>query len=450
MRKFPLGLDRYARQYWLLPGLGGIIVEGVETSLRGNHLWDLSLEERCSDENLVGGVVGGVVKEEEEEASFHGHNQSDLSAGEISEVDVVCVDSEVKCGGGVLGGGCDPGSRGKGGRGSVDGGTGVGLSGQSVEHQRSDDAAGDIRRHSLEAATGLQEEDCVPSEQFESNSDSATSMGTGQTNPMAGTRDPEATTIAMVMVTNPSEPRLEDSSDGASVVRMWNTKSELDMQFRASGASSDHVCTRLPFAESDTRPLRLPPSEATATSALQHTTVLSDDSQRPSPIAIQIQDQSSMESSPSVGSQTDTAPSVSSSTAVLAGDAQMPSEPNSPQGGRLGNDTEERGATPQLECTETAPTFSHEPEEVPSDRWSSGNGLLSISHDPSKQSLVAHDQPAGPSPAPTSHDSGCPSPCPSPSPQPWFSIFPRQPCERATYAAVDPSQLQVRTLLIVI
>jgi len=33
MRKFPLGQDRYARQYWVLPSLGGILIEGVETSL---------------------------------------------------------------------------------------------------------------------------------------------------------------------------------------------------------------------------------------------------------------------------------------------------------------------------------------------------------------------------------------------------------------------------------
>ena len=36
MRKFPLGQDRYARQYWVLPSVGGVIVEGVETSLDTN------------------------------------------------------------------------------------------------------------------------------------------------------------------------------------------------------------------------------------------------------------------------------------------------------------------------------------------------------------------------------------------------------------------------------
>ena len=36
MRKFPLGQDRFARQYWALPNLGSIIVEGVETSLYGD------------------------------------------------------------------------------------------------------------------------------------------------------------------------------------------------------------------------------------------------------------------------------------------------------------------------------------------------------------------------------------------------------------------------------
>ena len=36
MRKFPLGQDRYARQYWVLPSLGGVLIEGVETSLDVN------------------------------------------------------------------------------------------------------------------------------------------------------------------------------------------------------------------------------------------------------------------------------------------------------------------------------------------------------------------------------------------------------------------------------
>lgn len=36
MRQFPLGQDRYARQYWVLPSVGGVIVEGVETSLDKN------------------------------------------------------------------------------------------------------------------------------------------------------------------------------------------------------------------------------------------------------------------------------------------------------------------------------------------------------------------------------------------------------------------------------
>ena len=36
MRKFPLGQDRFARQYWALPNMGSIIVEGVETSLYGD------------------------------------------------------------------------------------------------------------------------------------------------------------------------------------------------------------------------------------------------------------------------------------------------------------------------------------------------------------------------------------------------------------------------------
>jgi hypothetical protein len=32
MRKFPMGQDRYTRQYWNLPEMGGVLVEGVETS----------------------------------------------------------------------------------------------------------------------------------------------------------------------------------------------------------------------------------------------------------------------------------------------------------------------------------------------------------------------------------------------------------------------------------
>lgn len=36
MRKFPLGQDRYARQYWILSSMGGVMVEGVETSLDKN------------------------------------------------------------------------------------------------------------------------------------------------------------------------------------------------------------------------------------------------------------------------------------------------------------------------------------------------------------------------------------------------------------------------------
>ena len=40
MRKFPLGQDRFARQYWALPNMGGIVVEGVETSLYGDTQTD--------------------------------------------------------------------------------------------------------------------------------------------------------------------------------------------------------------------------------------------------------------------------------------------------------------------------------------------------------------------------------------------------------------------------
>ena len=40
MRQFPLGQDRFARQYWSLPGsVGGVIVEGAGTTLAGEvHL----------------------------------------------------------------------------------------------------------------------------------------------------------------------------------------------------------------------------------------------------------------------------------------------------------------------------------------------------------------------------------------------------------------------------
>ena len=64
MRKFPLGQDRFARQYWALPNMGGIVVEGVETSLYGDTQTDgvkgleewekRDVEEESSGLNKVG------------------------------------------------------------------------------------------------------------------------------------------------------------------------------------------------------------------------------------------------------------------------------------------------------------------------------------------------------------------------------------------------------------
>eukprot|EP00731_Ephydatia_muelleri_P014050 Em0007g1360a len=66
IRKFPLGQDRYARQYWLLPHLGCILVEGTETGL-GQHL-HLAKEEEEEEEGYChgnmeeGGTSSGVLK----------------------------------------------------------------------------------------------------------------------------------------------------------------------------------------------------------------------------------------------------------------------------------------------------------------------------------------------------------------------------------------------------
>ena len=64
MRKFPLGQDRYARQYWILPSLGGILIEGVETSLDAN----LQLLEGAKD-----GEEGGKLRSK----SASGQSSSD-------------------------------------------------------------------------------------------------------------------------------------------------------------------------------------------------------------------------------------------------------------------------------------------------------------------------------------------------------------------------------------
>ena len=68
IRKFPLGQDRYARQYWLLPHLGCILVEGTETGL-GQHLHLAKEEEEeeeeegyCHGNMEEGGTSSGVLK----------------------------------------------------------------------------------------------------------------------------------------------------------------------------------------------------------------------------------------------------------------------------------------------------------------------------------------------------------------------------------------------------
>ncbi len=58
MRKFPLGQDRYARQYWVLPSLGGILIEGVETSLDAN-LQLQSPKEKVEREEELAAQQGG-------------------------------------------------------------------------------------------------------------------------------------------------------------------------------------------------------------------------------------------------------------------------------------------------------------------------------------------------------------------------------------------------------
>ena len=72
MRKFPLGQDRYARQYWVLPNMGGVIVEGVETSL------DKNLQVNLDFVDLSTGVVqSGDVSENVGVASVVENVESD-------------------------------------------------------------------------------------------------------------------------------------------------------------------------------------------------------------------------------------------------------------------------------------------------------------------------------------------------------------------------------------
>ena len=79
MRNFSLGQDRYARQYWMLPELGGIIVEGVETSLHGNLQSDLRADE---GEAYLHGNLQSDLRADEGEAYLHGKLQSDLRVDE--------------------------------------------------------------------------------------------------------------------------------------------------------------------------------------------------------------------------------------------------------------------------------------------------------------------------------------------------------------------------------
>ena len=53
MRKFPLGQDRYTRQYWNLPELGGVLIEGTETSHNKylNVLFPEEIKRRDSNNN---------------------------------------------------------------------------------------------------------------------------------------------------------------------------------------------------------------------------------------------------------------------------------------------------------------------------------------------------------------------------------------------------------------
>ncbi len=73
MRQFPLGQDRYARQYWALPSVGGIIVEGVETSL---------------DKNLQ--VLDTVVSHDVKQLCTDSQDES-----VVSEIDVVNLENRI-------------------------------------------------------------------------------------------------------------------------------------------------------------------------------------------------------------------------------------------------------------------------------------------------------------------------------------------------------------------
>lgn len=81
MRQFPLGQDRYARQYWALPSVGGIIVEGVETSLDKNL------------QVLNAVTVAHDVRESDARLNF---NSKDDSC--VSEIDIINVENPVQKG----------------------------------------------------------------------------------------------------------------------------------------------------------------------------------------------------------------------------------------------------------------------------------------------------------------------------------------------------------------
>ena len=85
MRKFPLGQDRFARQYWLVPDLGSIIVEGVETSLHGDNQLDVREAEdeyvTVTSEMGMEGETGGIDQSDSRTIPTH--------SGDREEVNVV-------------------------------------------------------------------------------------------------------------------------------------------------------------------------------------------------------------------------------------------------------------------------------------------------------------------------------------------------------------------------
>ena len=72
MRKFPLGQDRFTRQYWNLPAVGGILVEGVETAY--NEYLDKLLDRIGWQQQRGGGRARKMVRGEYVVAATDNHS----------------------------------------------------------------------------------------------------------------------------------------------------------------------------------------------------------------------------------------------------------------------------------------------------------------------------------------------------------------------------------------